>query len=69
MNAFAILAVNTHLQDLLDEAAAHRMVSVEKPSLRVRIASAASKAKVTLQSPADYSKSILPNLQDYPYRS
>ena len=68
MNAYAILAVNAHLQDLLDEAAAHRMVSVEKPSLRVRIAFAASKAKVTLQSPADYSKSILPNLQDYPYR-
>ena len=68
MNAFAILAVNTHLQDLLDEAAASRMVSVEKPGIRVRIASAASKAKMTLQSPADYSKSIIPNLQDYPYR-
>jgi hypothetical protein len=68
MNAYAILAVNAHLQDLLDEAAANRMFSVEKPSLRVRIGSAASKAKVTLQSPADYSKSILPNLQDYPYR-
>jgi hypothetical protein len=69
MNAYAIFAVNAHLQDLLDEAAARRMVSVEKPSLRVRIASAASKAKVTIQSPADYSKSILPNLQEYPYRS
>ena len=68
MNAFAILAVNTHLQDLLDEAAARRMVSVEKPGIRVRIVSAASKAKMTLQSPADYSKSIIPNLQDYPYR-
>ena len=68
MNAFAILAVNTHLQDLLDEAAARRMVSVEKPGIRVRIASAASKAKMTLQSPADYSKSIIPNLQDYPYQ-
>ena len=68
MNAYAILAVNAHLQDLLDEAAARRMVSVEKPGIRVRIASAASKAKMTLQSPADYSKSIIPNLQDYPYR-
>jgi hypothetical protein len=68
MNAFAILAVNAHIQDLLDEAAARRMVSVEKPSLRVRIGSAASKAKTTLQSPADYSRSIIPNLQDYPYR-
>ncbi|MEA2613108.1 MAG: hypothetical protein QOI52_1067 [Chloroflexota bacterium] len=45
------------------------MVSVEKPGLRVRIASAASKARVTIQSPADYSRSIIPNFQDYPYRS
>jgi hypothetical protein len=69
MNAYAIFAVNAHLQDLLDEAAARRMVSVEKPGIRVRIASAASRARVTLQSPPDYSKSIIPNLQDYPYRS
>jgi hypothetical protein len=69
MNAYAILAVNAHIQDLLDEAATRRMVSVEKPSLRVRIASAASRIKVTLQSPADYSRSIIPNFQDYPYRS
>lgn len=68
MNAYATFAVNAHLQDLLDEAAAHRMVSVEKPGIRVRIASAASKAKLALQSPADYSQSIIPNLQDYPYR-
>jgi hypothetical protein len=68
MNAYATFMVNAHLQDLLDEAAARRMVSVEKPGIRVRIASAASKAKATLQSPADYSNSILPNLQDYPYR-
>ena len=68
MNAFEILAVNAHLQDLLDEAATRRMVSAEKPGIRVRIASAASRAKVTLQSPADYSQSIIPNLQDYPYR-
>lgn len=69
MHAYAILAVNAHLQDLLDEAATRRMVSVEKPSLRARIASAASRAKVVLQSPADYSRSIIPTLQDYPYRS
>ena len=68
MNAYAILTVNAHLQDLLDEAAANRLVSIDKPSIRERIASAASKAKMTLQSPADYSKSIIPNLQDYPYR-
>ncbi len=69
MNAYAIFAVNAHLQELLDEATAHRAVSIEKPSLRARIASAASSVKVTMQSSADYSRSIIPNLQDYPYRS
>lgn len=68
MNAYAIFAVNAHMQDLLDEAAAHRATSVQKPSIVERIASAASSVKWTLQSPADYSKSIIPNLQDYPYR-
>jgi hypothetical protein len=69
MNAYAIFVVNNHLQVLLDEAAARRSVKVEKPSLRERIASAAASAKATIDSPADYSKSILPTLNDYPYRS
>jgi hypothetical protein len=65
----AIFLVNEHLQVLLDEAAAHRAHHVEKSGLRERIASAASSVKTTLQSPADYSNSILPTLDDYPYRS
>lgn len=69
MNAYANLMVNNHLQVLLDEAAARRIFKAEKPSLRQRIASAASSVKTTLESPADYSRSILPTLQDYPYRS
>ena len=68
MNAYATFAVNAHLQDLLDEAALRRATSVQKPGLIERIASAASSVKTTLQSPADYSKSIIPTLQDYPYR-
>lgn len=69
MNAYANFVVNSHLQVLLDEAAARRAVKVEKPSLRQRIASATSSFKTTIDSPADYSQSIIPNLQDYPYRS
>jgi len=70
MNAYAVFVVNAHIQDLLDEAAAdRRAVSVEKPGILERIASAASSVKTTLESPADYSKSIIPTLQDYPYRS
>ena len=69
MNAYAIFAVNNHLQELLDEAAANRLANVAKPSLSKRIASAAASAKTTFRSPADYSNSILPTLQDYPYQS
>ena len=69
MNAYAIFVVSNHLQVLLDEAAARRAVKVEKPGLRQRIASAASSVKATIDSPADYSQSILPSLNDYPYRS
>jgi hypothetical protein len=68
MNAYATFAVNAHIQDLLDEAAIRRATSVKKPGIIERIASAASSVKTTLQSPADYSNSIIPNLQDYPYR-
>jgi len=69
MNTFAIFYVNEHLQVLLDEAATRRNEHAQKPGLRERIASAASSVKSTLQSPADYSQSILPTLDDYPYRS
>ena len=69
MNTLAIFVVNDHLQVLLDEAAARRAHHIEKPGLRQRIASAATSVKTTLQSPADYSNSILPTLEDYPYRS
>ena len=69
MNAYAIFVVNDHLQVLLDEAAARRALKVGKPNLRQRIASVASSVKSTIDMPADYSRSIIPNLQDYPYRS
>ena len=69
MNAYAIFVVNNHLQVLLDEAAARRAVKIEKPGLRQRIASVASLVKATIDSPADYSRSIIPTLNDYPYRS
>jgi hypothetical protein len=69
MNAYATFAVNAHIQELLDEAAANRAVAGQKPSMIKRIASAAASVKTTLESPADYSRSIIPDLQDYPYRS
>lgn len=69
MNTYATFAVNDHLQRLLDEAAARRAFTIESPSLRERIASAAASFKAAMEAPADYSRSILPTLTDYPYRS
>jgi hypothetical protein len=69
MNAYAVFAVNNHLQELLDEAAANRAANVGKPSFLERIASAASSVKTTIHAPADYSNSIIPTLQDHPYQS
>jgi hypothetical protein len=69
MNTYANFQVNEHLQVLLDEAAVRRALKIDKPGLLERIASAASSVKATLDTPADYSNSILPTIQDYPYRS
>ena len=69
MNSYSILVVNEHLEYLLEEAAARRAQNAEKPGLLKRIASAASSVKAAIEAPADYSKSILPTLHDYPYQS
>ena len=69
MNSYSILIVNEHLEYLLDEAAARRAQTAETPGLLRRIASAASSVKAAIEAPADYSQSILPTLNDYPYRS
>ena len=69
MNSYSILIVNEHLDYLLEEAAARRAQTAEKPGLLKRIASAASSVKAAIDAPADYSNSILPTLHDYPTRS
>jgi hypothetical protein len=69
MNSYSILIVNEHLDYLLEEAAARRAQTSGKPGLLKRIASAASSVKEAIEAPADYSRSILPTLHDYPYRS
>jgi hypothetical protein len=69
MNSYSILIVNEHLEYLLEEAAARRAQTAEKPGLLKRIASAASSVKAAIEAPADYSKSILPTFHDYPYQS
>ena len=50
MNALAILYVNAHLQDILDDAA-ERRAQVDRPSVFNRIRSAATGAKTILATP------------------
>jgi hypothetical protein len=69
MNALAILYVNAHLQDLLADAAEHRSLRVDQPSLFERISSAASKAAASLAMPIDNRGTIFPKLDESPNRS
>ena len=48
MNALAILYVNQHLQELLDEAAHDRATRAFRPTLASRIASALSSLRVAI---------------------
>jgi hypothetical protein len=69
MNTLAIMYVNTHLQDLLDEAAERHSHRVTRPSLFDRISSAASNALASLAIPLDNRGTMFPKLDDSPSRS
>ena len=68
MNALAILYVNAHLQDILDDAA-ERRVQIHRPSMIDRIRSAASGAKAMLATPIDNRGTMFPTLDESPNRS
>ena len=70
MNAYAILVVNQHLESLLAEAANERLVNqLPKPSLRDRVTSVMSSVRSVAADQADAGTSVLPTLNDYPYRT
>ena len=69
MNAFAIFAVNEHLEFLLEESARNRARKPAKRSLRTRIAAASGKVRLSVATSTYEMSSILPKLEDYPYRS
>jgi hypothetical protein len=69
MNALAILYVNAHLQDLLDEAAEARQYRAERPSVFERISSAVSNRLAALALPLDNRGTMFPKLDDSPNRS
>ena len=69
MNLIAVLAVNEHLDYLLAEAARSRAVQSDKASLRARVSAALSSVRSAIAVPVEGSRSILPQLDEYPYRS
>jgi hypothetical protein len=69
MNALAILYVNEHLQEIIDDAADQRRAHIDRPSLIDRIRSAASKAKASLAMPLDNRGWMFPALDDSSNRS
>jgi hypothetical protein len=69
MNALAILYVNAHLQDILDDAADQRRVMVGGQPPIDRIRSAASMAKASLARPLDNRGWMFPALDDSSNRS
>ena len=68
MNAYAIFAVNEHMQNLIDESARNRAAKVGKPSLAQRIASAIESLRMSVPATTNEMSSVLPRLEDYPYR-
>ena len=68
MNAYAIFAVNEHLEYLIDDATRNRVSKAGKPSLRSRIASALDKVRFNVASSTYEMTSLFPKLEDYPHR-
>jgi hypothetical protein len=68
MNALAVVYVNSHLQELADEAAQRRTIRAHGPSLRQRIAATVSNVRSALATPTDNRGTMFPTL-DAPDRS
>ena len=68
MNALAVVYVNAHLQDLLEDAH-RRQPQVDRPSVIDRLRSVASKGKAALASPLDNRGWMFPALDDASNRS
>jgi hypothetical protein len=68
MNAFAILVVNDHLEQLRREAAERHARPAQSPAFIRRIAAATADLKAALVTPASITSPIVPTLNGYPYR-
>ena len=68
MNAYAILVVNDHMEQLRREAAQRHARPAQSPAFIRRIAAAAADLKAALITPASIGNPIVPTLNGYPYR-
>jgi hypothetical protein len=69
MHAITALVVNEHLEYLRAEAAERNAARGPQPSLLDRVASAASRVRTAVTTPANGQNALVPSLDDYPYRS
>ena len=69
MHAYTALVINEHLDQLRAEAAERNTARGPQPSLLDRVASAASRVRTAVTTPADGRNAVLPSLDNYPYRS
>lgn len=68
MNAYAIFAINEHLEFLLEEAAERRVRESRKPRGRNRIARILDSLNESFERAANAATGLVPALTDYPYR-
>jgi len=68
MNAYAIFAINEHLEFLLEEAAERRVRESRQPRGRGRISRILDSLNESFGRAADAATSLVPALTDYPYR-
>lgn len=70
MNFYAYWIVNHHIDFLLEESAKRQRIAMlfPEPTLRSRIGAAVGSLSRILANRIDLDGSVLPELEDYPYR-
>jgi hypothetical protein len=69
VNVFAVYAVNSHIERLLEDAAERRAAKAGKPSLGQRIAAFRDAIRDAIEDAADTAPKLIPTATGYPYRS
>ncbi len=68
MNAFAVFAVNAHIETLLEEAA-ERRAAAPRPGLRQRIASLRIALRDAIEDAAETAPRMIPTNTAYPFQT